>query len=141
MTYFPDFCTLEFIGRLTADPKVNDAGGSPVTKMRVAIGNGSRKGSEDQLPSTFINVDVWNGQGERCAEYLAKGRRILVKGRILPNDYTNRDGVKVRELFCRAEFVQFLDQPKLDREPAETPSEFALAGAPASTDDTDDIPF
>src|SRR5690349_23909265 len=72
MTYFPDFSKIEFVGRLTADPKVNDAGGSPVTKMRVAIGNGSRKGSEQQLPSTFVNVDVWNGQGERCAQYLAK---------------------------------------------------------------------
>lgn len=143
MTYFPDACKFIGIGRLTADPKVNDAGGNPVTKLRVAFGNGSRKGSEEQLPSTFLNVDVWNGQGERCAEYLSKGRRVYVEGRLLPNEYVDRQGVKRSENFVRADLVQFLDQPKADRAPAETPSEFAPVAAPVGGGgyEDDDIPF
>ncbi len=73
--------------------------------------------------------------GENCAEYLSKGRPVLVEGRLRQRSWET-DGVKRSKIEVVADNVQFLGGPRgasAGRPPA--PS------APAPESQDDDIPF
>ncbi|MGE5501796.1 MAG: single-stranded DNA-binding protein [Ignavibacteriales bacterium] len=71
-------------GNLTRDPNLRHTeGGTAVCNLRVAV-NGRRKNGNDEYVDkpNYFNVTVWGTQGERCNEYLAKGRPVAVEGRL-----------------------------------------------------------
>jgi single-strand DNA-binding protein len=71
-------------GNLTRDPKLRHTeGGTAVCNLRVAV-NGRRKNGNDEYVDkpNYFNVTVWGAQGERCNEYLAKGRPVAIEGRL-----------------------------------------------------------
>lgn len=71
-------------GNLTRDPQTRTTeGGNKVTNLRLAV-NGRRKNGNDEWVDkpNYFNISVWGKQGERCAEYLKKGRAIVVEGRL-----------------------------------------------------------
>jgi single-strand DNA-binding protein len=71
-------------GNLTRDPQQRSTeGGTKVTNLRLAV-NGRRKNGNDEWVDkpNYFNVSVWGKQGERCYEYLKKGRAIVVEGRL-----------------------------------------------------------
>ena len=84
----------------------------------LAVGRGGRDAGAD-----FVWVSAWDRQGELCAEYLAKGSRVAVDGRLKSRTWEQegrrRDAVEVV-----ARRVEFLSTPARDREGAEvTPFE------------------
>lgn len=102
------------IGRLTRDPDLRNVGpdNTPLCVMRIAV---PRRYEGDGRPARFFTVKVWGTQGERCQEYLAKGRQIAVDGEL--DHYERRTGEgEEREYFERVEIaastVQFLDRPR-----------------------------
>ena len=42
----------------------------------------------------YFDVDVFGGQGERCAQYLTKGRQVAVDGRLRWREWETQDGQK-----------------------------------------------
>ena len=58
--------------------------------------------------TTWFRVSVWGRQAENCARYLAKGRKVLVVGRVSARAYTANDGEVRASLEIRASTVQFL---------------------------------
>ena len=46
--------------------------------------------------------------GENCSKYLAKGKRVLVEGRLKTNAWTSKDGDKRSKVYVVANSVQFL---------------------------------
>ena len=62
-------------GRLVAGPELRyTASGIPVSRLRLAV-----RGAEGVL---FQDVVAWNRLAEVTAEYLVKGRRVRVEGRL-----------------------------------------------------------
>ena len=70
----------------------------------------------------FIRVSTWNRQAETCAEYLAKGARVAVDGRLRSRSW-EEDGKRRTAVEVVANRVQFLDS----RREAESPFETAAA--------------
>ncbi|HEX5983699.1 MAG TPA: single-stranded DNA-binding protein [Solirubrobacterales bacterium] len=71
-------------GNLTRDPQQRKTeSGEKVTNLRLAV-NGRRKNGNDEWVDkpNYFNISVWGKQGERCYEYLKKGRAIVVEGRL-----------------------------------------------------------
>ena len=71
------------VGNLTQDPELRHTpAGMPVCSLRLAV-NTRRKdaatGQWGEKPNYF-DITVWGQQGENCAQYLAKGRRVGVAG-------------------------------------------------------------
>jgi single-strand DNA-binding protein len=65
-------------GNLTKDPELRHTeAGTPVCSLRVAV-NGRRKNAQEEWAdkANYFDVTVWGARGEKCAEYLAKGRPI-----------------------------------------------------------------
>lgn len=69
----------------------------------------------------FVDVVCFGRQAEVCANYLAKGRRIAVEGRLHHDEWDGEDGRRQR-LEVIAQSVEFLDARKAESESSE-PSE------------------
>ena len=56
----------------------------------------------------YFDVTVWGAQGENCARYLAKGRRVAIDGRLEWREWEDQDGNKRQAVDIIADTVQFL---------------------------------
>ena len=98
-------------GRLTAEPELRKLeSGTSVCRPRLAV-NGRKKTATGEWADdpNFFDVAVWGGQGETCARYLGKGRRVAVDGRLSWREWVH-DDTKRQAVEIVAEIVQFLDQ-------------------------------
>jgi single-strand DNA-binding protein len=96
------------IGRLTRDPELRfTQSGKAVCSFTLAVDRGftSRDGNRE---TDFINIVVWDKQGENCAQYLAKGRLAAVDGRLQIRSYDDKDGQRRSATEVVAESVRFL---------------------------------
>jgi len=99
------------VGRLTKDPVLRYLqSGTPICEIRLASSRSYRdkKSGEDREDKLFIDIVVWNRQGETCNQYLAKGREILVEGRLDMDEWQTPEGQKRSKYKVTAEKVQFL---------------------------------
>lgn len=109
-------------GRLTDEPELRHvAEGRPLCKMRVAVDNGRH-------PTTFIDVDVFDGPAYSCAEYLSKGRLVGVEGCLALHEWRDEQD-RARKRYSVIGRVQFLDRPPERRAEAEADGEPEPTGA------------
>ena len=93
------------VGRLTKDPELRYAAGSDtaVCKFTLAV-NRMKKDEAD-----FINCVAFNKTAETIANYLVKGRKIAIAGRIQTDSYTAQDGTKRYTTDVVVESFEFCD--------------------------------
>lgn len=96
------------MGRLTRDPEVRTtASGKSVTSFSLAVDRG---GQDDQ--ADFFDITAWEKTGELVAQYLSKGRRCLVQGRLRQDSWDDKEtGKKRSRVEVTAFDVTFLDGP------------------------------
>lgn len=101
------------MGRLTRDPETRTTpSGKTITSFSLAVDRG---GQEDQ--ADFFDVTAWEKLGELVAQYLSKGRRCLVQGRLRQDSWDDKEtGKKRSKVEVVATDVTFLDGPAGDRE-------------------------
>lgn len=84
------FQTIILIGNLGKEPEMRyTPSGQPVVSFSVAT-NRSYKGAEGQpvKETTWFRVTAWGKQAETCNQYLHKGSKVLVEGRLTPDPDT-----------------------------------------------------
>jgi single-strand DNA-binding protein len=116
------FQVINLIGRLTADPTLNERKGIQVGNLRLAVQR-PRKDGEDQ-GADYVDVTVFGRQAEICKEYLAKGRKIAVQGRLHHSEWDGDNGRR-QKLEVNADSVEFLDARKRDEDSEPEPVEAA----------------
>jgi single-strand DNA-binding protein len=94
------------IGNLATDVEVRDVADKQVAKFLLAVDRPSKDGGAD-----FIFVSAWERQGELCAQYLSKGRRIGVEGHLRSHSW-EEEGKRRREVELVARRVEFLSGPR-----------------------------
>ena len=95
------------IGRLTKDPELRyTPNGKAVCSFTLAV---DRPYSGDKKEADFINIVVWNKVGENCAQYLSKGRKAAVQGRLQIRSYEDDKGYKKYITEVVANSVEFLE--------------------------------
>ena len=114
--------SVNLIGRLTADPTLNERKGIQVGNLRLAVQR-PRKDGEDQ-GADYVDVTVFGRQAEICKEYLAKGRKIAVQGRLHHSEWDGENGRR-QKLEVNADSVEFLDPRKRDEDSEPEPAEVA----------------
>ena len=99
------------IGRLTKDPDLRyTQAGKAVCSFTLAV---DRPYSGDKKETDFINIVVWNKVGENCAQYLSKGRKVAVQGRLQIRNYEDDKGQRryITEVVANSvEFLEFGDK-------------------------------
>ncbi|MBQ6960957.1 MAG: single-stranded DNA-binding protein [Clostridia bacterium] len=117
------------IGNLTRDPELRTTpAGDSVCSFTVAVNR--RRGSNaeaGQPEADFFRVSVWRQQGENCAKYLSKGRKVYVSGPVTCRTYVGNDGQTRASLEVTANEVEFLSSRN---DQGEAPAAYAPA-APA----------
>lgn len=99
------------IGNLTRDPELTQTpSGKSVCNLSVAVNREFAEGETD-----YFNVKVRNKQAETCDEWLVKGRKVGVVGRLQNRSYEDKDGVKRTVTEVIAESVEFLSTNQVVR--------------------------
>jgi single-strand DNA-binding protein len=103
------------IGNLATEVDLREvAPDKKVANFVLAIDRASRDGGAD-----FVTVSAWDRQAELCAEYLGKGRRIAVDGRLKSRSW-EEDGKRRNVVEVVARRVEFLGGgPRRDEEDSE----------------------
>jgi len=91
-----DLNRASLIGRLTRDPEVRTTpNGKTVASVSVATGRTwTDAAGQKQKESEFHNVVMWSKLADIAGQYLRKGARLFVEGRLKTRDWTGQDGVK-----------------------------------------------
>jgi len=153
------------IGNLGRDPEMRyTPSGQAVTQFSVATNRNFRDPQgEWQSETEWFRVVVWGDQGERVAEYLRKGHKVYVEGRIQTRQWEDQSGNKRYTTELIANRVTSLERRDREGEPpfpgdaaggfssgsgagsaggsGSTGSGQASAGPTASAEDYDDLPF
>ena len=100
------------IGNLTRDPESKNIKDNLLCKFSIAINKTSEREN-----TVFIDVDAWNKTGKACGDFLKKGSRVLVEGKLKFESWTSLDGNKKNKISITASSVKFLNKPEQSNPP------------------------
>lgn len=98
------------MGNLTRDPEIRQTpSGQSVCSFSLALNRAYKdQAGEWQEATDYIDCVAWGPLGERISQYLSKGRRALVQGRLQSRSW-EQDGQKRSKVEVLASDVTFLD--------------------------------
>lgn len=84
------------IGNLTRDPELKQTpGGRPVCSFGIATNrNWKNDQGEKQEQVEYHNIVAWGKLAEICGQYLQKGKKVYIDGRLQTRDWEGQDGVR-----------------------------------------------
>ncbi len=137
------FQKMILVGNLGRDPEMRyTPGGQAVTNFSVATNRRYTDSSGETRDETvWFRISAWGKQAETCNQYLKKGSRVLVEGRLNgdengnPRMWTGQDGTPRASFEVTSQNVRFLsgrDEGSLGGDEG---------GSAAAPPPDDDIPF
>ena len=126
------------IGNLGTDPEMRyTPNGNPVTSFRVATNRTYTTAQGEKRDETeWFTIVTWNQLAERCNQFLTKGQKIYVEGRLKSESWTGNDGqVRFRNEITAGQ-VLFLDRGPSTGTTPETEPE-----TPPKGDMVEDLPW
>ncbi len=118
------FNRIIIVGNLTRDPDFKQIGsGQSVCRLGLASNRQfkNRQSGDMVQEVCYVDVDVWGPQADSCNQYLAKGRQVLIEGRLKLDTWQDAEGHNRSKHSIVADRVVFLS-----------------SGADASSNDTAD---
>jgi single-strand DNA-binding protein len=103
---------MQVIGNLGTDPEMRyTPNGNPVTSFSIATNRRYTDSQGERHEETeWFRVVAWNQLAELCNQYLSKGRRAYVDGRLHSSTWEGQDGQTRFRNEIIAERVLFLDR-------------------------------
>ena len=128
------------MGNLTRDPELRQTpSGQNVCSFSLALNRSYKDASgEWQEATDYIDIVAWGPLGERVNQYLSKGRRCLVQGRLQSRSW-EQEGQKRSKVEVLANDVTFLDSRGFNEEGGNGGGASAPAGKPAPSKKQDDV--
>jgi len=141
-------------GNLTRDPELRyTPKGTAVARITLAV-NRTWKSETGEMKEevSFVDVDVWGRQAEVIAQYMKKGRPLLVEGRLKQDTWEDKNTKqKQSKLKVVLESFSFIDSNRGDAGGAAPSAPRAAAAPVAATAEApepdspphegDDVPF
>jgi single-strand DNA-binding protein len=140
--------TIIIVGNLGRDPEMRyTPSGQAVTNFSVAVSDNYTSSNGEKVERTiWIRVSTWGKLAETCNQYLKKGRKVLVEGRLVPDSstggpriWTRQDGTPAASFEVSASTVRFLSSRAESEEGGFGTGEFGAGGQVVEGDDQ--IPF
>ena len=98
---------VELLGRVGTDPEMKyTPKGTAVTNLRLATDRYRRDG---EGATDWHTVIVWGKTAEAVNNYVQKGQRVYVAGRLVQNTWENEDGQRRHRTEVHTQEVVFLD--------------------------------
>ena len=116
---FGDLNKVQIIGNLGKDPEMRiTPNGVEVTTFSVACNRNIKKGDNWEKETEWFRVVVWREQAVSAREYLTKGKRVYVEGRLQTRKYQDDKGVERTSVEVIADSIILLDKsPRGGSEP------------------------
>lgn len=129
------------MGNLTRDPELRQTpNGQNVTSFSLALNRSYKDSSgEWQEATDYIDIVCWGPLAERVAQYLSKGRRCLVQGRLQSRSW-EQDGAKRSKVEVLANDVTFLDSRGGEEGGSSSDAPVASSASSSSSDAKADKP-
>ena len=144
------------MGRLARDPELRHTqNGTSVASFRLAVDRDFKDKETGERGVDWIDCVAWRSAGEFVSKYLAKGRLVVVEGRLQIRDWTDKDGNKRSSAEIVVANAYFADSRKPDGQSSggkdkprgddgfELPDGFQPGGGSFAelADDSGDLPF
>lgn len=102
----------QLIGNLTRDPELRTtASGQSVVNFGVATNRQFKDASgEKQEQVEFHNVVAWGKLADICSQYLGKGKKVFIEGRLQTREWEGQDGAKRKSTEIVADNMIMLDK-------------------------------
>jgi len=109
------------IGNVGSDPEMRfTPNGVPVTSLRIATNRVyTTPDGERKEETEWFTVVAWSKLAEQCNQFLTKGRRVYVEGRLSTRSWESQDGQRHYRTEVVAEKVLFLDRRAAEPLPEE----------------------
>ncbi|MBI4308414.1 MAG: single-stranded DNA-binding protein [Chloroflexi bacterium] len=127
------------IGNVGTDPEMRyTPNGNPMTSFRMATSRSYTAASGERKQDTeWFTVITWNQLAEQCNQFLTKGQRAYVEGRLRSRTFEGSDGQPRFRNEIIANRVLFLDRPAAAA-PPDTPEQDK---SEPSTTEPEELPF
>lgn len=104
---------VQLIGNLTRDPELRyTPSGTAVCSFGLATNRyWTTDQGEKHEESEFHNIVAWNKLAEICSQFLVKGRKVYVEGRLATRSWTGQDGQQRTRTEVVIEDMILLDRP------------------------------
>lgn len=101
-----------FVGNLGRDPEARFAqSGTAITKMNLAVSESYKDANGERRDRTeWVRLTAFGKQAEIMGQYLSKGSKIYVEGRMQTSKYTDKDGQEKWSTEIVVKEFQFLDK-------------------------------
>lgn len=128
------------IGNVGRDPEMRyTPDGKAQAKFSVAVSRyWMNQESERKEETEWFNIVAWDKLAETCGNYVTKGQKVYVEGRLQTRMWEGQDGQKHKSVDLVARDVVFMS-PKAKTAAAE--EEAGLAGPAGAEIEPNDIPF
>ena len=118
------------VGRLTRDPELRATpDGTSVVRFAIAVNRPVRPGAEEQVD--YFDIVAFRQLADTVANYVTKGRLVLVEGKLQTRSYTDREGNRRKAYEVVADTVRFLERLREGEPDAGADMPAAAAAAPA----------
>ena len=99
------------MGRLTKDPEsTTSASGTVCSRFSIAVDRKFKR--EGEPDADFFNCVSFGKQGEFVEKFLGKGSKVIVIGHVQNDEYTNKEGQKVKATKVYTEEIEFAESKK-----------------------------
>ena len=132
------------IGNLGSDPEMRyTPNGNAVTSFSVATNRRYTTGGETREETEWFRVSAWNRLAETCNQYLTKGSKVYVEGRLTSRSFQGNDGQMRFSLEVNATDVRFIDSRSSTGGDAKESgsSNFTENSAADQVEELDDLPW
>ena len=105
------------MGRLTRDPEVRYTSGensTAVANYSLAVDRRFRRAGDNEATADFFRCVAFGRAAEFAQNYLQKGIKVIVTGRIQTGSYTNRDGQRVNTTDIIVEEQEFAESKSMN---------------------------
>lgn len=129
------------IGNLGKDPDMSyTTSGTAVTKFSLAVTRRFGKSASGERETDWFNIVAWNQLAETCNNYLKKGQKVYVEGRLEQRKYTDKNNVERTAIDVIINEMEMLT-PKGQQPGNNAGADSFLGGPDDSLGDLDDHPF
>ena len=123
------------VGRTTKDIELRHTGsGTAVCNFSLAV---NRQKKDD--PADYISCIAWNKTAELLSQYVKKGHRIGITGRLQTGSYKNKDGYTIYTTDVVVESLEFLESKQQEQKQEQKAS--GASGAWQRAEYDEDLPF
>ncbi len=127
-----DLNRAQLIGNVTRDPESRSTpSGQNVCSFSIATNSQwTDAQGQKQTRAEYHNIVAWGKLADICAQYLTKGKKVFLEGRLQTREYTTQDGQKKTRTEITAENMIMLDRggapgapgaPRMSNEPSIVP--------------------